>query len=433
MLVGAHVKAELADAKRSNMTVKQNNALPVPLPSLPFSLKLLTVIAMVLACLVFSGGGAVASYLDVADSPFVKTQIQLAIDNIYNFEFTEANSIIEALKTGLKDHPVLPLLRFFLLYWESGSVVDGSTAYLLLLKQSGFVLAKSDALAKNPERRRQADFFRLIIHAYLTDLHFDNGNTLEAFRSALRCFEILKYRLDPTDDDPEDYFMAGLYHYYRVRKPAESKMLKPLASFFPPGDLGSALEYLERGSRSAVFTRNECFRYRFHFFLRYEGRPEQSLESIRYLRDKYPKNPLYAAFYAENLYRLARYEEMRKSITVLIEQPNAYYGIMGDIFQGLYLEHYQRDFSGAKNRFQAAEKRAREYQGYPPHFLSYLYAGLGRLAATERQQKAANRYFSLAEEHAEYASVNRLVREDRERYRSSGLLSPAHAENPPGL
>lgn len=124
------------------------------------------------------------------------------------------------------------------------------------------------------------------------------GNQVAAARDGKRIKDALEQAiaLDPNLQDA--YFGIGLYHYYADVAPPAAKLLRMLM-FLPGGDREQGMEEMQRTRARGQLLRGEAD-YQLHvLYLWYEKQPEQAMELLRDLRDRYPHNPHFAERMAE--------------------------------------------------------------------------------------------------------------------------------------
>jgi hypothetical protein len=347
---------------------------------------------------------------DLLAEPPLQPWLQQAIDRIYGFEFASARQQLDQMPSTSTNHPVYPLLEMLYIYWAHFPMVENNAAYDTLLEQAETVIERSEKMAMTSAHSAEAGFYAVIANAFLADLYHDHGKLMRAIGSAKRCYDGLKHRLAPDDRMPEYYFPAGLYHYYRVMKPIESPYIQPFIWLFPEGDRERGLDYLKRGSRKAVFTKNECDYYLFHFYLHYENDPLQSYKFINTLIQTYPDNQKFAAAYAENLYRLARFDQLGPPIRTLLNSPHSRIQSLGHLFLGMVNQHAKQDPITAEQHYSAAEALWNTESGIEMSwFLSYLFIERGRIALSKNDRKLGRHYYRQALQNAKYRSITQMV------------------------
>jgi tetratricopeptide (TPR) repeat protein len=328
--------------------------------------------------------------------------VQHAIDSIYNLNFHAADSVIEILDEKLGEYPGNLLLKAFYTNWKYKPLQEGKPGYEEFESHLNRSIALCEKMLEDNEEDEEANFYLMASHAFLAELHMNNGHKLKALGEAKSAYKFIKIGFDQLDNNPEFYFSSGIYNYYREKYPEENPFYKSFVWFFRSGDKKEGIEMLKTGAEEASFTRAECLTYLFHIYLRYEDQPQTAIRYARILKNRYPNNLHYIANYVENALRLGDYGQLMPLIQRLLDSPDAYYNYVGEIFLGNYFEQYIGDDDAALAHYTAANQNPETVVAREHHYDSILFLGLGRVYQGKGLAEEANEYLKKSVKAAAY-------------------------------
>jgi hypothetical protein len=335
-----------------------------------------------------------------------------ALQYIYNLEYEKAEPIIHALEDRIGEHPGFPLLQAVYTNWKYRPLKEGTEGYKNFELYLNRALERSQQIIENDKNDVEGIFFSLASYGFLAQMYADTGYNMKALGAAKNAYHYIKMGFDLTEEYPEFYFPSGIYNYYRERYPEENPFYKTFMWVFKEGDKDLGLQMLKTGVEQSVFTKAECLTYLCHIYLRYEDKPELSIEYANQLTSLYPKNLNFIALTAEGLIRMNKYTEIMTYIDQLRESDNEYYQYIGEIFYGIYLERSLKDMSGATAAFNRAQGISESKEINLLHYDSMLLLGLGRVNQKMGNESTAHGYFKLAAKYAEYG----IVRDEAKSY-----------------
>ena len=121
---------------------------------------------------------------------------------------------------------------------------------------------------------------------------------LAAARDGKRIKNALEQALDLDPSLTDAYFGIGLYHYYADVAPAAFRMLRWVL-LLPGGDRLEGMREMLRARSEGQLLQSEADYQLHRIYLWYEKQPQRALQLLRNLRDRHPKNPLFAEHIAE--------------------------------------------------------------------------------------------------------------------------------------
>jgi Tfp pilus assembly protein PilF len=322
------------------------------------------------------------------------------LGKIYNYEFTEAEALARPIRARYPQHPVNPMLQAFQLYWQYLPIAQNEAAkrYVAALNQC---IAQAEAMTKHDV---EATFFLLAAHSYLAMLESDRGEFTRAVGEARRTYGYMKKGFKLIEQNPEFFFSAGLYNYYRVQYPEDHALVKPFLLFFQDGDKKRGLLQLETAFRRGTVTRTEAAYYLVYVLIKHESNWGRALTYSTSLHQAYPANPVYLMRHAEALTLAGRYAEAAPLAERLTKRAGPVYPLAGQLFLGLIAEKSQADDRAAAVRYQAVLKVPYD-EKFTQDYHALAHAGLARIAHRSGNRAEARRRYQQALKLAEYKST----------------------------
>ena len=329
-------------------------------------------------------------------------QIEQTVHYIYNFQFDQAEILINKLEETIDTYPGLYLLKSLKLYWEQYPLQEDSEYYLeyenLLMETAD---RARELLDKDPNDV-EGIFFSLAAYGYLTNYHAEKGNLLKTISYAKNAYKYLKNGFDLKEKYVEFYFTTGLYNYYREKYPENHPVYKPFLWFFQSGNKSTGIEQLDKAADEATFTKVEALYYLFHINLRYKTDPSSALNYVQLLIQQYPDNLVFQVYHAENLLILQQFSEVIPIVERLKEKKNKFYEMTGLLFNGVIQEKLNKNYHAAINFYERAIKVAGNSSFDSDHYLSMAYTGLARCADQLGNIEQAKDYYKKALNYSSY-------------------------------
>jgi hypothetical protein len=160
--------------------------------------------------------------------------IKKGIDNIYNFQFKEAESVYQKISASYPEHPIVFLFKGMELYWQNYPLVPtspGCASYEEVMKRCIELCDKK----KDGENSTEILLTNLCGRGLLLQFYADNNMSLEVFPLATSTYPLIKHAFTSASAYADFYFFTGLYNYYREAYPETYPIYKSLAFLFPKG------------------------------------------------------------------------------------------------------------------------------------------------------------------------------------------------------
>ncbi|NIJ53518.1 tetratricopeptide repeat protein [Dyadobacter arcticus] len=330
--------------------------------------------------------------------------IQSSLDKIYNYEFEEAQVIMDQVGKKYPNHPVSYILDSFILFWKYLPIKDNpvkSKEYIQKLNQCLDAINKK--FGKN-SLDPEAVFYTMVARGYMAMIYNYKGEMMNAAGEGKKAYNAFVEGLKLINKNPEFYFTSGMYNYYVEVYPEEHPIVKPLLLFFKSGDKALGLKQIDNATKLGTITRAEACYYISHIYLKYEMKPEKAIFYMDKLVDLYPKNPIYLMKDIEALLLSGKYEPARKEIINLKKINTGFYPAAWRTFQGILEEKSEKNDAAAQREYNLALKTPHDDQ-YTKEYHALAYAGLARISARAGNKSKAKDYYKKCLGKAEYRSV----------------------------
>ncbi len=351
-------------------------------------------------------GVSLSGQAQALTDPAVQQTILKTLDNIYNFEFTEADESIRQIQARYPQHPIGPILRATELELQYLPLHENkaATAQFIQAVDQGLALAKQ-ILDKN-ENDPEGVFFALTAHSYLASLHNNKNESLKAIGESKKAYNYLREGFVLAGKNPDFYFTNGLYNYYIERYPMDHSIVKPFMFFFEDGDMAQGLKQMDIATKKGVFMRPAANYYLAHIYLKHEMNPGRATIYAKYLADKYPNNPLFGMSNAEALLLAGRYAEARPYIQHLKQMSNKLVPLAVNTFTGMLAEFADKNDKEAAESYELA-LRLPFNDPYTKEYHAFAYAGLARISARANDKNRAKIYYKKALAVGQYKALLR--------------------------
>ncbi len=336
----------------------------------------------------------------------VQLEITAAVDDMYDFQFSRAESRFLWLKKYYPSHPLPYFLMAFSAWWKIMPNLEKPSPFdkdFLAYTDSAIDLAEK-LLKKNP-KNVEASFFLSAAHGLRGRFYGERSNWAKAIAEGRRALKYLELNRDNIDFSPELLFGDGLYNYYSVYIPKNYPHLKPVLIFFRKGDVKTGIEQLQRAANEAFYSRYEAQLYLMKVY-ESENDNQKAWELARILHKRSPNNPYFHRSYLRSLYMLGMFPELEKSALDMLDKVER--GIFGyEEISGRYAAFYlancyrytQRD--KAKAMLLKAINFAEKIKAYDSGYNLYANLELGKMYLEEGKPEYALPYLEKVVDYAE--------------------------------
>lgn len=233
----------------------------------------------------------ITSWATVSEKADKSYLINCFFDKLYNFSFTEADSIVAVMtETGIDDATIYNI-KANLAWWKllSGDAIRVNT------DTCEFYLDKSLKI----EQGETPDLNSLfnIIYAYSLKSRLENykGNSLKAFILFRKSFTYIGKCADSGEKNDKLNLVLGLYYYFTDYFRDQYLMMSALLFPFYGGDKIKGLMYLEECSGSAdAMVRTEASYFLMKIYTSTEKNYQKAYRNVQTLTMNHPQNFVYS-------------------------------------------------------------------------------------------------------------------------------------------
>ncbi len=306
--------------------------------------------------------------------------VKVCVENIYNFNFKEAEEAFLKIKLSYPGHPVIYLIDGMLTYWKSYPLVTTSENRQIYEDDLRTCI---DLCENKPQPGNDTEYLlaNLCARGLLLLFYADNDLSRNVIPLAASTYKYVKRSFNYTDTLSDFYFFTGLYNYYREAYPDAHPVYKPLAALFPKGDREKGLSELKRASNTSILLRAESTAFLFYISHSFENNFSEALKFNEILHARYPSNEQYTGDLIKSLLLEKRYNEAEKLISEQSsETTGQYLGIQIIILRGVLQEKKYKNYQMASQYYNSGLESIGQYGDFADDVASVAYLGLSRIA-----------------------------------------------------
>lgn len=329
------------------------------------------------------------------------------LDKTYNFEFDEAEKFYNQVKTAYPDHPAYNFLLASQLYWKMlyyDNYQEKASEYFGYLKES---LAQAAKFLQKNSKDPEGIFFSMAAESSIALYYAERDDDMKSLTHAKKAYVFMKEGFDLKDKYSDFYFSTGLYDYFVVKYPEVHPFYKPFMGFFAKGNKQRGIEELIHATSNGVFSRSESIHYLTNIFLKYEDIPEKAVTYSEQLVKKYPNNYYFISRHTEGLIRTQKYKQAEVYAYQLFKTGKNPFIMRSYVFYGMLNESHFKKPDEAIRYYNSALTLASKLTQPLGDYVSFCYAGLGRVYAGKGEKEKAREYYKKARQMGEYAWVRK--------------------------
>ena len=285
----------------------------------------------------------------------IDQRVQRGIDEIYNFEFDQAESDFSEIIALRPDHPVGYFFRAMVQWERIISKFDDESQDKKLYKLLDEVVEVCEKRLDENSDDVTAMFFKGGAVGFRGRLRANRGKWIGAANDGLVALPLVRkaYELEPNNYDV--LLGIGIYNYYAAVIPDKYPYVKPAMIFFPSGDRKKGLEQLRQASLHAKYAHVEATYFLMQNLFAYEKDYANALELARKLHDKYPNNSLFYRYLGRSLVSIGYLGEAND---IFIDIINRYtqQQVGYDMYDAREAHYYVGKFEFLAGRFDTALK-----------------------------------------------------------------------------
>src|SRR5687768_15680757 len=340
----------------------------------------------------------------------VQLECTQALNDLYNFKFTEAEKQFRYIRNKYNWHPLPYFLMGLIEWWKIMPNTKDTSHDEVFLAYMDTTISIAEHLHDEYDIYDiEASFFLSAAYGFKGRLYSDEhrknwGKAASAGKSALNYLEESKTKQHLS---PELLFGDALFNYFSVWVPENYPALKPILWFFLKGDKVLGLKQLREVSYNAFYTRTEAMMWLMRIQNSYENDQFQALQISEYLIESHPDNPFFHRYYARMLYSVGRYAEAElvcKEILARIDSNMTGYeatsGRYAAFFLGQIYESKKQLDESAKY-YELCIKYAEEIGAVDSGYYLYSLISLGEINQARGNKAEAKRYFQMVRKKAD--------------------------------
>jgi tetratricopeptide (TPR) repeat protein len=338
----------------------------------------------------------------------LQIDISLAVNNMYNFNFTEAEREFRFIKYDHPQHPLPDFLLGLSQWWRIMPNLDDESFDARFLMYMDSAIYKAEQLLKADENNKEGAFFLAAAHGFKGRLFSERRSWRKATYAGSQALKYLDVGKSGNEVffNPELMFGDALFNYYREWIPENYPLLKPILVFFPRGDKQLGLEQLREVAKNSFYSRTEAQYFLMRILYYEEKDVEGGYEMARYLHQTFPDNAYFHRFYVMLSYLRGRIDEMEKgSREILRKLDEGYVGY--EATSGRYAAfflgqvHQQRGkLEEAKAYYQRAISFGEETEAQESGYYLYAMLNLAKIYIKEDRRKEANQLLKAIKKYA---------------------------------
>jgi len=328
----------------------------------------------------------------------IQLEATQAINDMYNFQFTQAEKQYRWIKQKYPNHPLSYFLLALSEWWKIAVNVENTQYDVKFEAYLDTAILKAELIYQLPQFKVEGAFFQAAGWAFKGRLYAERrkwGKAANASRSSLKYLDDIK---DKGYLSPELLFGDGLYNYFSVWIRDNYPMLKPIMAFFKKGDKDLGLKQLRTVATHAFYTRTEA-QYFLMRILAYEEKDMgAALQISQYLYETFPQNAFFHRYYARLLYstgQIRRTELESLLILARIDSGNTGYEEVSGRYAAFYLGQIyeqRRNFEKSKYYYSKTIDFAEDVGATDSGYYLYSLIGLSEIAVSEGDEKTAQEY-----------------------------------------
>lgn len=349
----------------------------------------------------------------------IQFETTTAVNNMYNFNFYEAEKDFKWIRVKYFDHPLGNFLLGLNEWWKivpdtkNTAFDDNCHTYMDL------AIDKADKMLNKNSKNKEAAFFLAAAYSIKGRLYAEREKWIKAAWAGKQSLKYLDMSRGEENINPELLFGDGVYNYYSKWIHENYKSLKPLLSFFRKGDKNLGIKQLEHVANNAFYSRMEA-RYFLIQIYAMENQPMKSLIMARQMHALYPNNSFFHRYVARNSFALGRIQDAEIYATELLDnlKANKYGygdndGRYGAYILGYINDFYNHDYTKAKYYYIESINYAINNDSKETGFYVSANNALGKISEADKDYKAAVEYYTNALKNSEKKSKEYILAQER--------------------
>ncbi|GAB3232386.1 hypothetical protein GCM10027346_19610 [Hymenobacter seoulensis] len=342
----------------------------------------------------------------------IQTELEGAVQNIYNFKHDRAERQFRSLRRRYPQHPMPYFLLGLTTWWKlMPSNITEERYDKTFLAYMDTAITKGEALYARDNKNYEACFFLSAAYGFSARLHSERHNWRKATFSSKNSLAYLEKSKEANGLSPEFLFGQALINYYAPWISDNYPLLRPVLLFFPKGNKNLGLAQLRSVSANGFYTAPEAKVFLMKILQNQENKPEEALPLARVMATTYPDNGYFQRFYALMSYQIGDLNECERVSRDILDKLNrglpGYEAISGryaTFFLGSLMQNQYKDLKRAKEYYQRCVVFAESTNDTKQGFYLYALLNIARIADKEKDIATAVRNYKEVQKKAERKS-----------------------------
>jgi len=342
----------------------------------------------------------------------IQTELDGAMQNLYNFKYDKAEKQFRSLRRRYPHHPMPYFLMGLNTWWKIMPNIPQTKQYdQLLFAYMDTAITYATRLYEADHKNYEACFFLAAAYGFDARLNGERHNWRRVTVSSKRALDYLEISKQANGLSPEFLCGQALINYYSVWLSETYTLLRPILLFFPKGNQQLGVEQLREVANKGFYTAPEAKYFLMKVLAEQKNSASEALGVAQQLVKTYPDNAYFERLYAMLCFNEGEFWECEKVSKDILDKLNrglpGYEGTSGryaTYFMGWIMQNKVRNLAKAKEYYQRcivfAESTGETQSGF------YLYANLNlaHLANGEKDVRRAKQYYTVVAERAERKS-----------------------------
>ncbi len=395
--------------------------------------RLLLSICILLASLISLNAQVLDSVIVDPDNPNnyllldkgLQFRITESINQMYNFDFAEAERDFAVIGYQYPQHPLPDFLMALGYWWRIEVDVTNEKYDDIFLSYLERATEKAERMFDADESNKEAAFFLAAGYGFQGRLFSERKRWTKAAFAGRNALKYMDLSRGEAEFNPELLLGDALFNYFSVWIPDNYPLLKPVMALFPKGDKELGLTQLEEVATNAFYTRIEAMYFLFRLYASQEKKPYEALRITTYLHEQFPDNPYFHRSYARHLYTVGRWNESVQESYEILERIDAGeegYESNSGRYAAFYIAQYYdrvKDKEKAKEFYLKTVSYGEESESQESGYYLFSLLHLGEMEAEAGNKKEAKAYFKKVKKYAK--RKHPAHKEAREYFRKNKL------------
>ena len=342
----------------------------------------------------------------------IQTELEGAVNNIYNFKHDKAERQFRSLRRRYPSHPMPYFLLGLTTWWKiMPSNITNEQYDKVFLAYMDTAITKGERLYKTDNKNYEACFFLSAAYGFSARLNAERHNWRKATFASKNALEYLEKSKEANGLSPEFLFGQALINYYSPWISENYPLLKPVLLFFPRGNKQLGLSQLRGVSANGFYTGTEAKVFLMKILQNQENKPTEALPLAQAMATTYPDNGYFQRFYALMSYQVGDLRECERMSRDILDKINrgmpGYEAISGryaTFFLGSLMQNQYKDLDKAQEYYQRCVVFAETTNDTKQGFYLYALLNMARIADKQKRPADAVRYYEEVQEKAERKS-----------------------------